>query len=84
MFLWICSFIDFLHFDIFWVFETLQTSLLCILGGLAEGGSVDVAVSDSDKWHVSRDTLHKKIKKKNGAIILKFWKILFLTYAGFF
>ena len=35
---------DFLCFDIFWVFGSLQTSLLCIMGELAGGGFLDMAV----------------------------------------
>ena len=33
---------------LFWVFRSLQISLLCIMGELAGGGSVAVAVGVSD------------------------------------
>ena len=35
----------------FWVFGPLETSLLCIMGELAEGGSVAVAVGVSERCH---------------------------------
>ena len=41
---------DFLHFRIFCAFlGSFQTTLLCIVGELAEGGSVAVADGISDK-----------------------------------
>ena len=45
MFLRICCFNDFLRFCLGLVFGSLQTSLLCIVGELAGGGSVAVAVA---------------------------------------
>ena len=37
----------------FWVLGSLETSLLCIMGELAVGGSVAVAVSLSDRRQVT-------------------------------
>ena len=42
-----------------WVFGSLQTSLLCIMGELAGGGSLAVAVG-VDRWHATHDTWHVK------------------------
>ena len=39
-----CCFKDFLRLEIFWVFGFLRTSVLCIIGELAGGGSVDVGL----------------------------------------
>ena len=47
---------DYLRFNKFLVFGSLQTSLLCIVGELAGGGSVTVAVGVSDRWHATCDT----------------------------
>ena len=41
-----------------WVFGSLWTSLLCIMGKLAGGWSVAVAVGVSDRWHATRGTWH--------------------------
>ena len=46
----------FSEFWIFWVFGPLHTSLLCLVGELAGGGAVAVAVGDTQ--HVTCDTLH--------------------------
>ena len=50
-FLCFCSFDEFLHFIFFslWVFWFLQTSLLCMVGELAGGGLVAVAVGICDR-----------------------------------
>ena len=40
------------------VFGSLQTSLLCIIGELAVGGPVAVAVGIRDRWQVSGDRWH--------------------------
>ena len=60
-----CGFDDFLRFESFLVFWSLWTSLLCIVGDLAEGWFVAVAVGVSDRWqvtvyrwHATRDTWH--------------------------
>ena len=49
MFKVFCRFGDFVRCEMFLGFGSLQTSLLCIVGELAGGGSVavDVGVSDS-------------------------------------
>ena len=44
-----CRFNDFMRFDIFSGFKSLRSSLLCIVGELAGGGSVAVAVGVSDR-----------------------------------
>ena len=41
----------------FWDCRSMRTSLLCIVGELAEGGSVDVAVV-VDRWQVTSDRWH--------------------------
>ena len=43
-------------FEFVWVFWSLQTNLLCIVGELAGGGSVAVAVGVSDRLQLTRDT----------------------------
>ena len=48
----------FFCFDNFWVSGSLQTSWLCIMGELAGGGSVAVAVGISDMWQVTCNTWH--------------------------
>ena len=51
----------FLSFHFFlWVFGSLQTSLLCIMGELAGEGSVALAVAVSDRLQVTSDTRHIK------------------------
>ena len=36
-----------------WVFWSLQTRLLCIVGDVSGGGSVAMAVGNNDRWHVT-------------------------------
>ena len=40
---------DFLRYEMFSIFASLQISILCIMGELAGGGSVTVAVAVSDR-----------------------------------
>ena len=47
-----------LYLDCFPDFWSLPTSLLCMVGGLAEGGSVAMAVGVSEKRQVTDDTQH--------------------------
>ena len=49
-----CCFVEFVRLNLF-VFFSLQTNLLCIMGELAGGGSLAVAVCLSDKWKVTGD-----------------------------
>ena len=46
------------YLDCFPDFWSLQTSLLCMVGGLAEVGSVAMAVGVSEKRQVTDDTQH--------------------------
>ena len=50
---------DFLCFEIFRVFGSLQTSLLGIVGELAGGGCVALTVGDSDTWPVTGGRWHR-------------------------
>ena len=52
-FLAVLPFQWFFAFLVFWGFGSLQTSLLCIVGDLAGGGSVAVAVGISYTWHMT-------------------------------
>ena len=40
-------------YDFFWFFETFQHSLLCLVGELSVGGSVAVAVGNSDRLQLT-------------------------------
>ena len=56
-YIWWCFwyFLWFFCFNFWRFFGSFQVSLLCIVGELAGGGSVAVAVSLSDKWQVTCD-----------------------------
>ena len=54
-----CCFNNFLHFLIFHVFGSLQTSLLYIMGELALGGSMAVGVCD--RWQVTGDSCPRHV-----------------------
>ena len=58
MFLHFFCFHDFLRSELFWGFGSFCTSLLCIVGELAGGGSVAVAVGVTDRLQVKGDMRH--------------------------
>ena len=43
---------------LFCIFGLLPTSLVCMVGELAVGGSVALAVGVSDRWQVTGDKQH--------------------------
>ena len=60
---WVLGFFVFQWFNVqnwFWGFWSLQTSLLCIMGKLAVGGSWPwlLTLVTGDRWHATRDTWH--------------------------